>query len=41
MPFVNVKVKKTVKGVTSLINEVMGRDRTLTTIVIDEIESSS
>ena len=51
MPFVNVKVlrnqvnekakKEIIKGITSLIVEVMGRDQTLTTIVIDEIEPTS
>ena len=51
MPFVNVKVvknqvdedskKRIVKGLTELIANVMKRDKTLTTIVIDEIESTS
>ena len=51
MPFVNVKVVKNqitedrkkdiFKGLTNLINEVMGRDKTLTTIVMDEIEPTS
>ena len=51
MPFVNVKVVKSqineeikdniIKGLTDLIVNIMGRDQSLTTIVIDEIEHSS
>ena len=51
MPFVNVKVVKSqineeiksgiIKGLTDLIVNVMGREQSLTTIVIDEIEPSS
>ena len=51
MPFVNVKVVKNqineeiknniIKGLTDLIVNVMSRDQSLTTIVIDEIEPSS
>lgn len=51
MPFVNIKTvknqvdeatkRKIIEGVTELIVSVMGRDKTLTTIVIDEIEASS
>lgn len=51
MPFINVKVvkeqvnekskKEIFSGLTELISEVMGRDKTLTTIVLDEIESTS
>ncbi len=51
MPFVNVKVVKSqineeikdniIKGLTDLIVNIMGRDQSLTTIVIDEIENSS
>jgi len=51
MPFVNIKVIKDqinqdrkqelLHGLTNLLNEVMGRDKALATIVIDEIEQTS
>lgn len=51
MPFVNVKVvekslndekrEQIISGLTDLVVNVMGRDRSLTNIVIDEIKQSS
>ncbi|MBU2631654.1 MAG: 4-oxalocrotonate tautomerase family protein [Proteobacteria bacterium] len=51
MPFVNVKLvkdqvsgetkKKIISGLTDLIVRIMNRERSLTTIVVDEIDSDS
>lgn len=51
MPFMNIKLlkgqvsgeqkRKIIEGLTFLVQDVMGRDRNLTTIVIDEIDQEN